>query len=287
MESADMIKTDPLWTPSEKQIADSRLTEFSNWVEARAGRKFASYEELHAWSCDSMDEFWDCIWEFCGIVGEKGDRLVVDGDRMPGARFFPDASINFAENLLKFEGEDDAIVFRCEDKVNRRMNRNELRALVSRLQQAFSDAGIGVGDRIGAMMPNMPETIAAMLAASSLGAIWSSCSPDFGVQGVLDRFGQIEPKLLISCDGYWYNGKRIEVGEKLKEIASSLKCEKTIVVPLLGDADKVAANVGNGTTMDNFVESFQPKELHFERLGFSHPLYILFSSGTTGVHGRR
>src|SRR5690606_33272077 len=162
--------------------------------------------------------FWPLVWDFCGLIGERGERVLVDGDRMPGARFFPDARLNFAENLLKKSGPSEALVFRGEDKVERVLSWDDLRALVSRLQQLFRAHGVQPGDRIAAMMPNMPETIAAMLAATSLGAIWSSCSPDFGEQGVLDRFGQIEPVLFIAPDGYWYAGKRIEVGAKIAAV---------------------------------------------------------------------
>ncbi|TIP21186.1 MAG: acetoacetate--CoA ligase, partial [Mesorhizobium sp.] len=154
--------------------------------------------------------FWDLVWDFCGLVGDKGERALVDGEKMPGAAFFPDAKLNFAENLLKKNGGSLAIVFRGEDKVERRLSWNELHALTSRLQQLFLSIGVREGDRIAAMMPNMPETVAAMLAAASIGAVWSSCSPDFGEQGVLDRFGQIEPVVFIAPDGYWYNGKAIE-----------------------------------------------------------------------------
>ncbi len=273
----------PLWSPSPIQIAESGMKRFSQWVETRTGRLFPDYEALHAWSCEPGGEFWDAVWDYCGIVGEKGSRIVAHEEQMPGAAYFPDAKMNFAENLLKFDGEEDAMVFRCEDKINRRMSRNELRALVSRLQQAFRALGLGVGDRVAAMMPNMPETIAAMLAANSLGAIWSSCSPDFGVQGVLDRFGQIEPKLFISCDGYWYNGKEIQIADKLGEIVPKLSCLQTIIVPLLDNAEQTADGLEDTLALADFLEPYQSREIHFERLGFSHPLYILFSSGTTGV----
>ena len=177
----------------------------------------------------------------------------------------------------------DAIVFRGEDKVARRLSWSELDALVSRLQQAFRDAGIAAGDRVAAMMPNMPETLAAMLAATSLGAIWSSCSPDFGERGVLDRFGQIEPKLLVACDGYYYAGKTIEIGDKLKAVADKLRPAKTVVVPYLGRAEEVASGIGHAVALEAFLEPYRPAALTFERLPFDHPLYILFSSGTTGV----
>ena len=278
-----MTNPSPLWSPSPTQIAESGMKKFADWIEARTNRSFDNYEALHAWSCEPGGEFWNAVWDYCAIVGEKGDRIVADEEKLPGAEYFPDAKLNYAENLLKFTGDSDAMVFRCEDKIDRRLSWDELHALVSRLQQAFKAKGLGVGDRVAAMMPNMPETVAAMLAASSLGAIWSSCSPDFGEQGVMDRFGQIEPKLFITCDGYWYNGKEIPVADKLAEVVPKLNCLQTIIVPLLGNGEQTASDLENTVTLAEFLAPYSAQEIQFERLGFSHPLYILFSSGTTGV----
>jgi acetoacetyl-CoA synthetase len=265
-----MTSEKPLWTPSSTQVAQAPLTAFMAQASARAGQEFSSYAELHAWSVAERAEFWDLVWDFCGVIGQKGDRVLVDGDKMPGAAFFPDAKLNFAQNLLRGFGPGEAIVFRGEDKVERRLSWDELSALVSRLQQLFVSLGVKQGDRIAAMMPNMPETVAAMLATASIGAVWSSCSPDFGEQGVLDRFGQIEPKLFIVPDGYWYATKRIDVSEKVAAVAKRLpSAAKVLVVDYLGDARQVA--------------SFAAKPVTFEPLPFSHPLYILFSSGTTGI----
>ncbi len=201
------MREGPLWTPDPKTLAALPITAFAAEAGRRCGRKLADYDALHAWSVSDPGAFWDLVWDFSGIIGEKGARRLAAGDSMREARFFPDARLNFAENLLRQTGGGTAIVFRGEDKVERRLSWDELSALVSRLQQAMKAEGVGVGDRVAAMLPNMPETIAVMLAASSLGATFSSCSPDFGERGVLDRFGQIEPKLFFACDGYWYNGK--------------------------------------------------------------------------------
>ncbi len=179
-------------------------------------------------------------------------------------------------------GSDDALIFRGEDKVGYRLSWDDLRALVSRLQQALKARGIGSGDRVAAMMPNMPETIALMLATASLGAIWSSCSPDFGEQGVLDRFGQISPKLFIACDGYWYNGKRQDVDAKVRAVSAALGVP-ALIVPYAGEARALAASIAEGVTLEDFIAPFEARPLSFERLPFSHPLYVLFSSGTTGV----
>jgi acetoacetyl-CoA synthetase len=250
----------------------------------RHGLKLKNYRELHAWSVAQSADFWELIWDYCGVVGDKGERRLIDGDKMPGAQFFPDAKLNFAENLLKQPGTGDAMVFRGEDKVAYRLSWDELKTLVSRLQQALRSAGIGAGDRVAVMMPNLPETIALMLAVTSVGAIFSSCSPDFGERGVLDRFGQIEPKLFVTVDGYWYNGKPISIADKLATVAKQLTSATTVViVSYLGDAAKAAAQVPRGRTLENFLKSYAPKPLIFERLPFNHPVYILYSSGTTGV----
>nr|WP_274630720.1 acetoacetate--CoA ligase [Mesorhizobium shangrilense] len=274
----------PLWRPTPQQIARTNLADFMARASAVSGLRIADYSELHRWSIEERADFWSLVWSYCGIVGERGERQLVDGDRMPGARFFPDAKLNFAENLLRKEGASDAIVFRGEDKATARFSWNELRALVSRLQQAFRAEGVKPGDRIAAMLPNMPETVAAMLAAASLGAVWSSCSPDFGEQGVLDRFGQIEPTIFVAVDGYWYNGKQVDVTAKVAKIAASLPgVRKTVIVDYLGKASEAAAAIPNAAALSDFVRPYAAKPVSFERLPFSHPLYILFSSGTTGI----
>ncbi|MAW86396.1 MAG: acetoacetate--CoA ligase [Phyllobacteriaceae bacterium] len=278
-----MTQDAPLWTPSPDRVATHPMTAFMAAAGERAGRTFAGYDDLHAWSIDDREAFWSLIWDHCGIIGDKGGRVLVDGDRMPGARFFPDARLNFAENFLWKTGEGDALVFRGEDKVARRMSWNGLRALVSRLQQAMRAMGVKPGDRIAAMVPNMPETVACMLAATSIGAIWSSCSPDFGEQGVLDRFGQIDPVLFVGVDGYWYNGKRQETGAKLAAVFAKLPAEKCIVLDYLGDAAAVAASMEGAATLDDFIAPCEAGDPVFTRLEFNHPVYILYSSGTTGI----
>ncbi len=274
----------PLWVPDPARVAASAMSRFRLAANERFGLKLATYQDLHAWSVASPAEFWELVWDFCGVIGDKGQRRLIDGGRMPGARFFPDAKLNFAENLLRRHGEATALVFRGEDKAERQMSFAELEALVSRLQQALTAAGVGSGDRVAAMLPNVPEAIALMLATTSIGAIFSSCSPDFGERGVLDRFGQIEPKLFFACDGYWYNGKRISIAEKLQRIAGNLpSAGKIVIVPYLGEADAVAGKLPRGISLDAFLAPFAPKALRFTRLPFDHPIYILYSSGTTGV----
>jgi acetoacetyl-CoA synthetase len=260
------------------------MVAFRDAANARFGLSLRTYRELHAWSVAHLPEFWDLVWDFTQVVGEKGARLLIDGDRMPGARFFPDGRLNFAENLLRRHDEQTAIVFRGEDKVSRRMTWGELAALVSRMQQALVASGVKKGDRVAVMLPNLPEAVALMLATTALGAIFSSCSPDFGERGVLDRFGQIEPKLFVACDGYWYAGKRIDIADKLKIIAANLPTAgKIVIVSYLGDAAAIAKTLPRAVELDAFLAPFAPKEIAFERLPFDHPVYILYSSGTTGV----
>lgn len=272
----------PLWEPSQDILTKSPMALFMKAAGAAAARDFETYDDLHAWSVADRGAFWTAIWDRCDVIGDRGQVALENGDDMLAARFFPEGRLNFAENLLRKTGAGDAIIFRGEDKVSYRWSWDDLRARVSRLQQAFAVVGIGEGDRVAAMMPNMPETIAAMLAAASLGAIWSSCSPDFGEQGVLDRFGQIEPKLFIACDAYWYAGKLQDVSAKVKAVAAKLGVP-VLVVHYAGDAEALAAALPDGRTLDALMAPFEARPLEFARLPFRHPLYILFSSGTTGV----
>jgi len=277
-----MGENTPLWTPSADRIAASAMTGFRLWCADKFKVSLPDHDTFHQWSIDHRGEFWSAVWDYCGVKGEQGERALIHGDVMLDARFFPDATLNFAENLLVKTGADDAMIFRGEDKVEDRWSWNRLNAMVSRLQQAYRALGIGKGDRIAAMMPNMPETIACMLAASSIGAIWSSCSPDFGDQGVIDRFGQIEPKLFIACDAYWYNGKLQDVSAKVRAVEPVLKAP-VLVVHYAGDAEALARSLKDGRTLEAFVAPYDARPVTFEPLPFAHPLYILFSSGTTGV----
>jgi acetoacetyl-CoA synthetase len=275
----------PLWTPSAEAVRDANLTSFMKHVAAAGAGEIRDVDALHGYSVEQREAFWCAVWDFCGVIGDKGSGpWLEDGEAMPGARFFPRATLNFAENLLRGKGSDPAIVFRGEDKVRRVVSRDELRDQVSRLQQWLKAMGVGPGDRVAAMLPNMPETVVAMLAATSLGAIWSSCSPDFGVQGVLDRFGQIEPKVFIACDGYYYAGKTIRVAEKLEGVLEALDTvEGALLVSYLGEAGSLAPMLERCTAWDEAIGAQQDGDPEFKRLPFAHPLYILFSSGTTGV----
>ena len=283
----------PLWTPEKARVTQSTLCLFTQWMASAAGQSFADFDDLHRYSVDQSAEFWSRLWDFTHVIGEKGEPpYLIDAERMPDARFFPGAQLNFAENLLAKRGASPAVVFWGEDKVKRRLTWDELREEVARAGQALREAGVTASDRVAAILPNMPEGIVSVLAAAALGAVWSSCSPDFGVEGVLDRFGQIEPKVLIASDGYYYNGKSIDIADKLAAIASRLPTVRMIiVVPYLGRAKDVvqglnASLVHTGRRAQTWTDavSARPAEpLQFTRLAYAHPLYIMFSSGTTGM----
>ncbi len=273
-----------LWQPSAGRIATARITRFARSLEAKIGRPLPDYAALYAWSIEQPEAFWNAIWEFGEVrASMRGAVTLVDAHKMPGARWFPEARLNFAENLLRRRDHSDALVFWGEDKVKRRLSSAELHAQVSRAAQALRGAGVGEGDRVAGFMPNMPEAVVAMLATASLGAIWSSCSPDFGVQGVLDRFGQIEPKVLFAPDGYWYNGKRVEVLDKLREIVANLpSLQEVVIVPYL-DAAPALTGLPCARSLGDWLAPYVPGEIDFAHMPFSHPLYIMYSSGTTGV----
>ncbi len=288
------IDSIPLWEPNPATVGDTGMAQFMQKIG------HARYADLWQWSVDQPEAFWSKVWDFCGAVGDKGNVVLVGGDRMPGARWFPEARLNYAENLLQKRDAGEALVFWGENKVKRRMSRAELYSEVARFQQFLIAVGVGEGDRVAGYLPNLPETLIAMLAATALGAVWSSASPDFGVQGVLDRFGQIEPKVLICVDGYWYNGKEVDCLAKNAEIVSKMpSLLKVVVVPYLSAAPEIAS-IANAlcwrdiaTTLESTaaatIESTAgprvdtKKEVIFKRLAFNHPLFIMFSSGTTGV----
>ncbi|MFT4175007.1 MAG: AMP-binding protein [Rhodocyclaceae bacterium] len=274
----------PLWQPDPAAVARTRLTAFTRQLEAHTGQRFSDYADLHRWSTNHAPAFWSALWDFAAVMGDKGARIVEDGERMPGARWFPDARLNFARNLLRQRGPGDAIVFRGEDKVARRLSHDSLHAEVARLAAALRAQGVEAGDRVAAYLPNMPETLIAMLATASIGAIFSSASPDFGVQGVLDRFGQIEPKILIAADGAFYGGKRIDNLPRVADVAARLpSLRRVVIVPYVSEAP-VVSGIAHGVVWRDFVAPFASVgDIEYADMPFDAPLYILFSSGTTGV----
>lgn len=271
------VDDQPLWQPSPEQAAATRMAAFM----AETGHR--NYADLWRWSVDNPSEFWPRIWTFCGAVGEPGGVVLEYGNRMPGARWFPQARLNYAENLLKQRDHGDALVFWGEDKVKRRMSRAQLYDDVSRFMGVLREAGVGEGDRVAGYLPNLPETLVAMLATAALGAIWSSASPDFGVQGVLDRFGQIEPKVLVCVDGYWYSGKEVDCLEKNARVVAKMpSLTRVVVVPYLG-ADPEIGAIDKSIDWIEALSSQVAHTIEFNRVAFDHPLFIMYSSGTTGV----
>lgn len=281
------VMEQPLWTPTPARQNASQMKAFQDYLAERTGQTFNDYEALHRYSIDNMADFWAAFRDFSQPrAASWGDKVLENPTAMPGAKFFPDAKLNYAENLL-YGGDrvadKDALVFWGEDQVKQRLSQRELVDGVARFQQALRREGVGAGDRVAAIMPNMPATIIAMLAATGLGAVWSSCSPDFGVQGVLDRFGQIEPAVLIAVEGYYYGGKSHDCLNKLAMIASALPSVKRVVVtPYVQQSPDISA-IDKAKTWADFIDGCPGGEPVFEAVGFDHPLFIMFSSGTTGV----
>jgi len=274
-----------LWQPTRSRIESTPLYRFMHLLRDRWRIDLPDYAALHRFSVEDMETFWLSLWDYAGVVAEtRGDRVLIDAGKMPGARFFPEARLNFAENLLKRRDDGDAIVFWGETQVRRRLSWRELYERVSRLAQALEADGVAPGDRVAAIMPNLPETVIAMLAAASVGAVFTSCSPDFGVQGVLDRFGQVGPKVLIAADGCFYNGKAHSSLDRLRTIVAELPpLERIVVVPYISEPPELDALGGRAVRFEDYLAPHRPREIPFLRLPFDSPLYILYSSGTTGV----
>ena len=276
----------PLFTPSPERVARSNLTRFIAQVKPGA-----SFAELYQWSIADPSSFWGAVWDFCGIRGVKGDVVLPPGQPMaPGVTWFPGASLNFAANLLRYDDDQEALVFWNETGRQRALTYRQLQGEVARWRAALVRSGVAAGDRVVGLMPNMPETVIAMLAATSLGAIWSGCSPDFGDRAVLDRFGQIQPKVMITTDGYRYAGKIIDLRQRVAKIAAHLPdLVSIVVVPYTGSADDADFTDARFATLTAWLQS-APSAKSAEFFPFGHPAYILYSSGTTGlpkaiVHG--
>jgi acetoacetyl-CoA synthetase len=274
----------PLWEPSAQRIEAANLTRFARRAIRDWKLGINNYPDFYRWTVAHPEQFWDSLWEFTGVrASAKGGRVLANGDRMPGSHWYPEARLNFAENLLRRRDASIAMVFWGEDRVKRRITHHELHEQVSRLVQALRAAGVSPGGRVVALLPNMPEAVMAMLAAASIGATVSTCSPDFGVQGVLDRFGQIDPVVLFAADGYYYNGREVDCLGKIEEIAARLpSLKRIVVVPYLSGRPEIEA-IPNAQHLEDFVSDQPGGDIRFEALPFDHPLYILFSSGTTGV----
>jgi acetoacetyl-CoA synthetase len=303
-----------IWRPSPARVADANLTRFIESVNARKGLKLHDYDDLYAWSTSRPTDFWEELARFADLRANWGTGPALEQpDRMPGARFFPNARLNFAENLLRFRDEQPALIFRNERATRREISYRQLHDEVARIADGLKAAGVVAGDRIAGFLPNIPEAAIAMLATTSLGAVWSSCSPDFGVHGVLDRFGQITPKVLFTADGYFYAGKSIDSLTTIAEVLAKIpSIERVVVIPYVNAEPELARLGSAGSRATRFDEFGAPSDesstlgggrsatgtalgtsgdglgstgptLQFAQMPFNHPLYILYSSGTTGV----
>ena len=277
------MSTFPLWQPSATAIDNSNLSRFRQFVQQRHHTALPDYPALYDWSVAHSDDFWSALWDFAEVRAQRRwDQALLNADKMPGARWFVGGQLNFADNLLRRTDDADALVFRNETGVSRRLSFAQLYRQVAQLGATLRQQGVVAGDRVAGFMPNLPETVVAMLACASIGAVWSSCSPDFGIQGVLDRFGQIEPKVLFCADGYLYAGKHIDSLDRVAQIAAQLpSLQRIIVVPYLSPSptlERLPQAISWAQALGN-----DASEIVFAPLAFDHPLYIMYSSGTTGV----
>ena len=280
-----------MWTPDPERVIKSNLTAFMKYVNERLELSLSRYDELYDWSVSDPESFWECVARFTGIVFRKpADELYTAGETMVDSRFFSGATLNFAENLLKRRDDHLAFIYHNESGFRIEWSYQRVYAEVSRLSRGLKELGVQPGDRVVGFMPNMPQTVIAMLAAASIGAVWSSCSPDFGVKGVLDRFGQIAPKVLFTADGYFYNGKIVDSLQRVHDFLETLpSVTKVVVVPHV-NREPDLSEVHGAVTWAEFVQPYRATEIEFTELPFDHPLYIMYSSGTTGlpksiVHG--
>jgi acetoacetyl-CoA synthetase len=274
----------PLWEPSPETIQNANMTRFIRFVNQKYGKKIKDYPELYNWSINQIQDFWAAMWEFGEVKTSRSyDRVVDDPTKMPGAKWFEGARLNFAENLLRFRDDRTALIFKGETQESKKITYAQLYSQVAALAKSLRSLGINPGDRVVGFMPNMTETIIAMLAATSLGAVWSSCSPDFGIKGVLDRFGQIEPKVLFTADGYFYNGKSFDSIGRIADIIKELpSIQQVVVVPYTQEKPDISP-IPKAVHYQEFLAPETDLEIDFVQVPADHPLYIMYSSGTTGL----
>ncbi|MCP4608484.1 MAG: AMP-binding protein, partial [Planctomycetes bacterium] len=272
-----------LWEPSEKTKKQANMTRFVEFINERHAMSLVSYDDLYQWSIENIPEFWAAVWEFTEIKSSSDYDVVIDDIRkFPGAKWFEGSRLNYAENLLRHRDDHLAFIFRGENLKSGTMTYEELYDSVARVARSLRDMGIKPGDRVAAYMPNLMETVIAMLASTSIGAVWSSCATDLGAQAVLDRIGQIEPKVLFTVDGYYYKGKPFSSLSNAKEIAEGIPSLEKVVVVRYAESETGIDEIPNSVYYDEFVSKETGLEITFEQLPFSHPVVVMFSSGTTG-----
>jgi acetoacetyl-CoA synthetase len=272
-----------LWKPDANQANKTHMYRFMRQVNARYNKDFSDYFQLHKWSIENISDFWAMMWEFADIIASANYTQIIDKNVMPGAKWFEGAKLNFAENLLRFRDDKTAIIFKGETQDAIHITYKELYSEVARIAKSLKEIGVTKGDRVVGFMPNMPQSIMAMLAATSMGALWSSCSPDFGIKGVIDRFGQIKPKVLFTANGYSYKGKHIDSLERISSVLQEIdSIEKVIVVPYTEKEPEIKG-IAHAVLYNDFISKDTNCTLSFEQLPFDHPVYIMYSSGTTGL----
>ncbi len=273
-----------LWEPSKNWIKNAEATRFIEFVNKNYNQKIMGGKDLYKWSVEKIPDFWDAMWKFSGIISTQPyEKVVEDLSVFPGTKWFPGAKLNFAENLLKYKDEQLAFIFQGETKVSKQMTYKELNKTVARLAKSLKESGIKVGDRVVSYIPNLIETPIAMLATTALGAIWASCGAELQSSAVIDRFGQIEPKVLFTVDGYFYRDKIFDISENIKAVVNAIpSIEKVIVVSYVSDGKADISGIPKAINWEDFITKDEAVKLEFEQLPFDHPIYVMFSSGTTG-----
>ena len=285
----------PLWKPLTTRINNSNIIKYLSFLESNYNISFKSYDRLYQWSVENVENFWKSIWEFSSIIHKQKFYTILEGQEIWNCRWFPGAELNFAENLIRYNDDQTAIISEREKYPSVKISYKELNSLVAKAAQGLKDLGIKKGDRVAAFISNVPEAVIGMLAATSLGAIWSSTSPDFGIQGILDRFSQIEPKVFFAIESYYYNGKHVDCTEKINSIAKQIpSISKVILINEFSDFSDnnqliTSGNVDNSIYFNNLINN-SSNEIMYEYSDFDYPVYIMYSSGTTGkpkciVHG--
>ncbi|MCX5810346.1 MAG: AMP-binding protein, partial [Proteobacteria bacterium] len=273
----------PLWKPSAERIKNANMTRFIDFVNKRFNKQLTGYFDLYDWSVDNIADFWASVWDFVDIkASKKYEKVVDDLKKFPGTQWFTGAELNFAENLLRYRDKEVAFIFKCETKPSVRITYEELYNTVGRLASSLKEQGVKKGDRVVGYMPNMSETAIAMLATTSIGATWASCGSELGMQAVIDRFSQIEPKVLFTVDGYLYKNKPFHMLADVKEVVEAVpSIEKVVVVSYVNEKPDIAG-IPDAVLYKDFLARGKEGEIVFEQVPFDHPLYIMFSSGTTG-----